>query len=248
MLRLRGGRSATALLAGLDRVPGGSAARRGVLDRRPHAQHPRPLSCPRPPGRLPRALGPGPLQSGDRRANAIGTMSSFHFELRDLPPEAEAFRDEVRAFLRTELGSRASVRRARSWGASSSAGPSATSRRSSGTSLLAGHVAAAGIAAENAFRAADRGDPVFEVVVAKVRAGEAAGIGSASPTRPTAPSASPTHTRCTARRGRCGRGAPSSAARAAGPSSWGGASPRPAPIACGVSSPRAERVPSRRTP
>ncbi len=43
-------------------------------------------------------------------------MSSFHFELRDLPPEAEAFRDEVRAFLRTELGSRASVRRARSWG------------------------------------------------------------------------------------------------------------------------------------
>jgi acyl-CoA dehydrogenase len=66
--------------------------------------------------------------------------------------------------------------------------------------LLAGHVAAAGIA-ENAFRAADRGDPVFEVVVAKVRAGEAAGIGAASPTRPTVPSASPTHTRCTSRRG-----------------------------------------------
>ena len=43
-------------------------------------------------------------------------MSVFHFELRDLPPEAEAFRDEVRAFLREALGTRASVRRARSWG------------------------------------------------------------------------------------------------------------------------------------
>ena len=43
-------------------------------------------------------------------------MSVFHFELRDLPPEAEAFRDEVRAFLRETMGSRASVRRARSWG------------------------------------------------------------------------------------------------------------------------------------
>ena len=44
--------------------------------------------------------------------------------------------------------------------------------------ILAGHVAAAGSAAENAFRAADRGDPAFEVAVAKVRAGEAAGIGA----------------------------------------------------------------------
>jgi alkylation response protein AidB-like acyl-CoA dehydrogenase len=43
-------------------------------------------------------------------------VSVFHFELRDLPPEAEAFRDEVRAFLREALGTRASVRRARSWG------------------------------------------------------------------------------------------------------------------------------------
>ena len=43
-------------------------------------------------------------------------MSVFHFELRDLPPEAEAFRDEVRAFLREVMGARASVRRARSWG------------------------------------------------------------------------------------------------------------------------------------
>jgi alkylation response protein AidB-like acyl-CoA dehydrogenase len=40
----------------------------------------------------------------------------FHFELRDLPPEAEAFRDDVRAFLRQALGSRPAVRRARSWG------------------------------------------------------------------------------------------------------------------------------------
>jgi len=43
-------------------------------------------------------------------------VSLFHFELRQLPPEAEAFRDEVRAFLRAEIGDRASVRRARSWG------------------------------------------------------------------------------------------------------------------------------------
>jgi acyl-CoA dehydrogenase len=44
--------------------------------------------------------------------------------------------------------------------------------------IVAGHVAAAGIAAENAFRAADRGHPAFEVAVAKVRAGEAAGVGA----------------------------------------------------------------------
>src|SRR4030095_12831800 len=43
-------------------------------------------------------------------------MSFFHFELRSLPPEAEAFREEVRAFLRQALGERPSVRRARSWG------------------------------------------------------------------------------------------------------------------------------------
>jgi acyl-CoA dehydrogenase len=44
--------------------------------------------------------------------------------------------------------------------------------------IVAGHVAAAGIAADNAFRAADRGHPAFEVAVAKVRAGEAAGVGA----------------------------------------------------------------------
>jgi acyl-CoA dehydrogenase len=44
--------------------------------------------------------------------------------------------------------------------------------------VLAGHVAASGIAAELAFRAADRGDPRFEVAVAKVRVGEAAGVGA----------------------------------------------------------------------
>jgi acyl-CoA dehydrogenase len=44
--------------------------------------------------------------------------------------------------------------------------------------ILAGHVAAAGIAAEHAFAAADRGDPGVEVAVAKVRAGEAAGVGA----------------------------------------------------------------------
>ena len=43
-------------------------------------------------------------------------MSIFRFELLALPPEAEAFRDEVRAFIRAEMGDRASVRRARSWG------------------------------------------------------------------------------------------------------------------------------------
>jgi acyl-CoA dehydrogenase len=42
--------------------------------------------------------------------------------------------------------------------------------------VVAGHVAAAGIAAEHAFRAADRGDPAFDVAAAKIRTGEAAGI------------------------------------------------------------------------
>ncbi|HXJ77655.1 MAG TPA: acyl-CoA dehydrogenase family protein [Candidatus Methylomirabilis sp.] len=44
--------------------------------------------------------------------------------------------------------------------------------------LLAGHAAAAGSAAASAFRAADRGDPSFEIAVAKVRTGEAAGLGA----------------------------------------------------------------------
>jgi acyl-CoA dehydrogenase len=44
--------------------------------------------------------------------------------------------------------------------------------------VLAGHVAASGIAAEQAFRAADRDDPRFEIAVAKVRVGEAVGIGT----------------------------------------------------------------------
>jgi acyl-CoA dehydrogenase len=44
--------------------------------------------------------------------------------------------------------------------------------------VLAGHVAASGIAAESAFRAADRGDARFEIAVAKIRVGEAAGIGA----------------------------------------------------------------------
>jgi acyl-CoA dehydrogenase len=44
--------------------------------------------------------------------------------------------------------------------------------------LLAGHVAAAGIAAEHAFVVADRGEPRRAVAAAKVRAGEAAGLGA----------------------------------------------------------------------
>jgi len=44
--------------------------------------------------------------------------------------------------------------------------------------ILAGHAAAAGIAAATAFRAADRGDAAFDIAVAKVRAGEAAGLGA----------------------------------------------------------------------
>ena len=44
--------------------------------------------------------------------------------------------------------------------------------------LLADHTAAAGIAATNAFRAADRGDAAFEIAAAKVRTGEAAGLGA----------------------------------------------------------------------
>ena len=42
--------------------------------------------------------------------------------------------------------------------------------------IVAGHVAASGIAAELAFRAADRADASFETAVAKIRVGEAAGV------------------------------------------------------------------------
>jgi acyl-CoA dehydrogenase len=42
--------------------------------------------------------------------------------------------------------------------------------------ILAGHTAAAGMAAASACRAAERGDPTFEVAAAKVRVGEAAGV------------------------------------------------------------------------
>jgi acyl-CoA dehydrogenase len=48
--------------------------------------------------------------------------------------------------------------------------------------LLAGHTAAAGMAAQQAFHAVERtgagGDPTFEIAVAKVRTGEAAGLGA----------------------------------------------------------------------
>ena len=45
--------------------------------------------------------------------------------------------------------------------------------------VVAGHVAASGLAAEQAFRAADGpNDPSFEIAVAKVRVGEAAGIAA----------------------------------------------------------------------
>jgi acyl-CoA dehydrogenase len=44
--------------------------------------------------------------------------------------------------------------------------------------VLAGHTAAAGTAAAHAFRASDRGDAAFEIAVAKVRVGEAAGVGA----------------------------------------------------------------------
>jgi acyl-CoA dehydrogenase len=44
--------------------------------------------------------------------------------------------------------------------------------------VLAGHAAAAGIAAERAFAAADGGDCAFEVAVAKIRTGEAAGAAA----------------------------------------------------------------------
>jgi acyl-CoA dehydrogenase len=48
--------------------------------------------------------------------------------------------------------------------------------------LLAGHTAAAGMAAQQAFHVVERtgagGDPAFEIAVAKVRTGEAAGLGA----------------------------------------------------------------------
>src|SRR6058998_651514 len=43
-------------------------------------------------------------------------MATFHFDLLDLPPEAEALRSEVREFLRETLRDRAPHTRARSWG------------------------------------------------------------------------------------------------------------------------------------
>jgi alkylation response protein AidB-like acyl-CoA dehydrogenase len=43
-------------------------------------------------------------------------VAVFHFELRDLPPEAEALRGEVREFLRKTLADRTAVGRAGSWG------------------------------------------------------------------------------------------------------------------------------------
>jgi alkylation response protein AidB-like acyl-CoA dehydrogenase len=43
-------------------------------------------------------------------------MATFHFDLLDLPPEAEKLRTEVREFLRETVGERAPHQRARSWG------------------------------------------------------------------------------------------------------------------------------------
>jgi alkylation response protein AidB-like acyl-CoA dehydrogenase len=43
-------------------------------------------------------------------------MATFHFELLELPSEAEALRTEVREFLRKTLGDRPPHKRARSWG------------------------------------------------------------------------------------------------------------------------------------
>ena len=44
--------------------------------------------------------------------------------------------------------------------------------------LLAGHTAAAGMAAQRAFAAMDEGDAGFEIAVAKIRTGEASGLGA----------------------------------------------------------------------
>src|SRR5437868_5439652 len=43
-------------------------------------------------------------------------MPTFNFALRDLPPEAESLRTEVRAFLDEQFGGANPVKRARSWG------------------------------------------------------------------------------------------------------------------------------------
>ena len=43
-------------------------------------------------------------------------MATFNFELSTLPPEAEALRDEVRTFLKTEMAQYRPAERARSWG------------------------------------------------------------------------------------------------------------------------------------
>jgi len=43
-------------------------------------------------------------------------VPTFHFDLGELPPETRVLREEVRDFLRAELGDRAPARRAHSWG------------------------------------------------------------------------------------------------------------------------------------
>ncbi len=43
-------------------------------------------------------------------------MATFHFDLLDLPPEAETLRTEVREFLRANLGEQTPHQKARSWG------------------------------------------------------------------------------------------------------------------------------------
>jgi alkylation response protein AidB-like acyl-CoA dehydrogenase len=43
-------------------------------------------------------------------------MATFHFDLHDLPPEAESLRLEVREFLAGALGATSPIKRSRSWG------------------------------------------------------------------------------------------------------------------------------------
>src|SRR2546422_47455 len=105
-------------------------ARRGRLPRRLRVQgHPRQRRAAqdarrprRPPAGQGHRLDPSPRRAralrrvAHARAVRLATVPTFHFDLGELPPETRVLREEVRDFLRAELGDRAPARRAHSWG------------------------------------------------------------------------------------------------------------------------------------
>src|SRR5438093_1045383 len=93
------------------RVPGHSGQRRAAEKvRRPRRRASRRR-------RLDPSSGDArPLRRAAQAREIRLDMPTFHFELGELPPEAETLRGEVREFLRRELGDTPPVQRAQSWG------------------------------------------------------------------------------------------------------------------------------------